>query len=251
MSELTINPWDMADTLNEAVIPPFVKGKYVLLRIAPPREKTIREGLVHMLGLMSYTDESDKTTTMIEVPDGPNGFEIEFPLGKRGIQATKYRGPKSWYRFRKADGSWFQIGSNDPVTKVNKKFTPEYAEKHLSVSEEGWEQLSQTEKDAGIDQYLYDMYMFAFALDFNLEVEGDTIETPFVGMVTDLYRRYTPPKEGERYGNTVVTKFAPSEGRETLTGEYTKVDEEIAVAIYDKLQERTDESKFDPTTFVD
>ena len=244
MSNL-VNLWEMTEGLNEQVIPQFVKGKYMILRIAPPKGKDIIAGLVTTLGLVSYVGENGNDVPMIEVAEGPGGYEVTFPNGKRGIQATKYRGPKSWYRFRKEDGSWFQIGSNNRETGVNEKFTPEYAEKHLSNSMKGWDQMSDVDKAANINEYLYDMFMFALALDFNLKVEGDEMESPFVGMVTDLYRRYTPPKEDQTYGNTVVTKFAPSEGRETLTGDYTTVDEAIAAAVYDKLQERS-EARFDP-----
>jgi len=250
MSNLTINPWEMAEGLNEAVIPSFVEAKYMLLRIAPPKGKTIKEGLVNTLGLVSYIGDNGKEVLMIEVTEGPDGYSVEFPFGKRGIQATKYRGPKSWYRFKKSDGTWFQIGSNNPVTKVNNKFTANYAEKHLSTTVEDWAKLSIAEQDALIDQYLLDMYMFAFALDYNLEVDQDNVQLPFVGMVTKLYRRYTPPKEGERFGNTIVTKFAPSEGRETLNGEFTQVDATIAAAIYNKLQER-DAARFNPLDFVE
>jgi hypothetical protein len=248
MSNLTVNPWEVAESLNEAVIPSFVKGKYMLLRIAPPKGKTVRDGLVNTLALMSYTSTNGSDVKMIEVSEGPGGYEVSFPFGKRGIQATKYRGPKSWYKFKKEDGSWFQIGSNNPETGINNKFTPEYAEKHLSASNEEWADLSEADRDGLIDQYLYDMYLFAFALDYNLKVEQDTPELPFVGMVTDLYRRYTPPAKGQKYGNTIVTKFAPSQGRDTLDGEFDTVDEAIAVAIYDKLQER-DAARFDPTDF--
>jgi len=245
MSNL-VNVWDMTDSLNEQVIPQFVKGKYMILRIAPPKGKEIESGLVTTCGLVSYAGENGKDVPMIEVSEGPGGFEVSFPNGKRGIQATKYRGPKSWYRFRKSDGSWFQIGSNNRETKVNEKFTVDYAEKHLSGSIKGWDQMSEVDRQDNINEYLYDMFMFALALDFNLRVEGDEMELPFVGMVTDLYRRYTPPKEGQQYGNTVITKFAPTEGMETLTGDYTTVDEAIAAAVYDKLQERS-EARFDPT----
>ena len=244
-----VNVWDMTEGLNEQVIPQFVEGKYMVLRIVPPKGKDIAAGLVTTCGLVSYTGENGNDVPMIEVSEGPGGFEVSFPNGKRGISATKYRGPKSWYRFRKEDGSWFQIGSNNRETGINEKFTPEYAEKHLSTSMKGWDQMSEADREEYKDEYLQDMFMFALALDFNLKVEGDEMELPFVGMVTDLYRRYTPPKEGQQYGNTVITKFAPSEGRETLSGDYTTVDAEIAAAVYEKLTERT-EARFDPTEFA-
>jgi len=249
MSNL-INPWEMVSDLNEAVIPQFTQAKYMILRIAPPKGKDIHAGLLATCGLVSYIGENETEVKMIEASEGPSGYEITFPNGKRGLTATKYRGPKSWYRFRKADGSWFQIGSNNRDTGINEKFTPAYAEKHLASSIKGWDQMSEADREGSVNDYLYDMFMFALALDFNLKVEGDNIEMPFVGMVSDLYRRYTPPKEGEKYGNTVITKFAPSEGRTTLSGDYTKVDAEIAVAIHEKIQERS-EARFNPADFTE
>lgn len=250
MSNLIINPWDIAEDTKQAVIPSFVQGKFILMRIAAPKGKTVRDGLVAHLGLISYKTEDGKEVTMTEVTKTSSGFTVEFPSGKRGILSTKFRGPKNWYKFRRPDGSWFQIGTNDPVTKINDKFTPEYAEKRLSATVKEWSSYNDIERDNLIDEYLEGMFMFGLAMDFNLPMKEEIkeIELPFVGMVTEFYRQYTPPAKGEKYGNTIITKFAPREGKETLSGDYTRVDAEIAVAIHTKLQER-EEERFDPAVF--
>lgn len=244
---MIINPWDMADTIQQTVIPNFVLAKYMTLRIAPPKGKTVREGLVETLGLLSYTLENGKEITTIDVTQGPSGFEIEFPFGKRGLTATKYRGPKSVYKFRKANGDWFQIGTNDPKTWINERFTPAYAEEILSEKISDWTSLTDIDKSQLVDEYLEDMFMFGLAMDHNLEVEGEDIKFPEIGMVTNFYRRYEAPSGDEKYGRVTATKFAPAEGKETLSGDYTMVDAEIAAAILNKLQER-DES-FSPKDF--
>lgn len=247
MTNMIINPWEMADTIQQTVIPNFVVAKYMLLRIAPPKGKLLRDGLVATQGLLSYQKENGETVTTIEVTQGPSGYEISFPFGKRGLLATKYRGAKSVYKFRRPDGTWFQIGSNDPKTWVNQKFTPEYAEEYLSKSMANWNTLPDIERDQLIDEYLENMFMFGLAMDFNLPIEGNDIKFPEVGLVTDFYRRYEAPSGDEKYGRVTATKFAPAEGKETLSGEFKVVDAEIAAAILNKLQER-DES-FDPKNF--
>jgi hypothetical protein len=249
MNNMIINPWEMADTIQQTVIPNFVLAKYITLRIAPPREKTIREGVVSTLAMLSYVLDNGKEINTIEVSQGPSGFEINFPFGKRGISATKYRGMKSIYKFRRPDGTWFQIGSNDPKTRINEKFTVSYAEEYLSKSISDWKTLSAKEHDQLIDEYLESMFMFGLAMDYNLPVEGEDIRFPEIGMVTDFYRRFEPPVGDDKYGRVTATKFAPAEGKDTLSGDYTLVDAEIAAAILTKLQERESTSTFNPKDF--
>lgn len=244
---MIINPWDLADNIQQTTIPHFALAKYITLRIAPPKGKVVRDGLVETLGLLSYTLENGKEISTIEVTQGPSGFEINFPFGKRGLSATKYRGAKSVYKFRRSDGSWFQIGSNDPKTWINEKFTVAYAEDYLSKTMSNWKTLSSVDQNQLVDEYLEGMFMFGLAMDHNLEVEGNDMKFPEVGMVTNFYRRYEAPVGDEKYGRVIVTKFAPAEGKETLSGDFTMVDAEIAAAILNKLQER-DES-FDPKNF--
>lgn len=244
---MIINPWEMADTIQQTVIPNFVLAKYMLLKVAPPKGKTVRDGVVGTLGLLSYTLENGKEVTTIDVSQGPSGYEIAFPFGKRGISATKYRGPKSIYKFRKSDGTWFQIGTNNTPTGVNSKFTIEYAEEYLSGSINDWKTLPDRDREQLIDEYLESMFMFGLAMDFNLEVEGKDMKFPEVGMVTQFYRRYEAPIGDDKYGRVTATKFAPAEGKETLSGDFTMVDAEIAAAILNKLAER-DES-FNPKEF--
>lgn len=246
------NPWEMGEEVsNGATIPAFIEGKFMLIRLVPPKGKTIRDGLVTTLALISYRDDKDQEIKMVEVDQTTNGYTVTFPLGKRGIMATKFRGPKSFYKFKNnVTEKWYQIGKNDPKTFVNSKLTLEYAQEYLAQNIKDWETFSDIEKDQQIDEYYEDLYMFGLAKDFNLNIESKEDEVPSVGMVTSFYRRYTPPKEGERYGNVIVTKFAPREGKETLSGENTTVDTEIAANIYESLTARDEQaSTFDPTEF--
>ena len=249
MSNLNVHPWEMGETTNGATIPSFSEGRFLLVRVVPPKTKTIRDGLVATFAMISYKDNDGKDVIMTDISKTTSGYSVEFPLGKRGIMATKFRGPKSWYRFLNADtNKWYQVGKNDPVTKVNNHLTEEFAVSYLSEQLPNWKELSATEKDEHIDQYFEDMYLFGLAKDLNLAVEENNELIPEVGMVTNLYRRYTSPKEGEKYGNTIVTKFAPKEGKENLPGDYKTVDPEIAIAVYTALTTREEES-FDPTKF--
>lgn len=248
MSEF-INPWEMGQELNVATIPNFTKAKYMTLRIAPPKGKGVREGLIATLGMLSYESNEVEVET-INITDSPEGYRVTFPHGKRGILATKYRGPKSWYRFvNSKTNKWYQVGSTDPRTGINTHLMPDFVEETLAKKIPNWEQLEQSERDIHIDNYYWDdMYMFGLAKDYNLPYELDKTEVPKVGMVTEFYRRYTPPKEGERFGNTIITKFAPAEGKENLSGEYTMADAEIAASVLDAILTKED-SSFNPDQF--
>jgi len=255
MSYIT-NPLEMGSEVTSTGIPSFLEGRFITLRIVPPKGKTIRDGLVTTNAMISYlgTDGIDVPTTSV-TQSGDGLYHAEFPQGKRGIMATKYRGPKSWYTFRNdKTGKKYTIGKNDPVTKVNDHFTMSFVEDYLAKNTKDWDKISvdvQAREDL-IDQYFEEMYMYGLAKDYNLAVETDKNEIPRVGMITNFYRKYTPPKEGERFGNVIVTKFAPQENKETLSGDYTMVDTEIAAAIYEALTS-TEPSKpsFDPTDFVE
>lgn len=250
---MIVNPWEMGEEVTSTSIPAFTQGKFIVLRLAPPRGKTVREGLVATMGMISYIADDGTEKVLIEVSQNTNGYSVEFPLGKRGIMATKYRGPKSWYSFvNNETGKRYQIGKNDPVTKINSKCTLEAAEEYLSNNVKDWNNLDVTSKEDAIDEYFGDMFMYGLAKDFNLDVEKDDSLVPAVGMISDFYRRYTPPKEGERYGNVIVTKYAPSQGKDNLSGDNKVVDTEIAATIYEGLTTRDDSaSSFDPTKIVE
>jgi len=248
--------WEMSKKLNLSQIPDFVKGKFMLVRLAPPRGKTVRDGIVSSVAMLSYEGENGEVD-LVEVNKTPGGYQVSFPKGKRGILATKFRGPKSFYRFfNNVEQKWYEWGENDRKTGVNSNFTLQYAKEYLAGNDKNgnprvpdWENLSDEEKDIHIDKYYQDKYMEGLAKDFNLDIEVDKSKLPQVGMVTNFYRRSTPPKEGERFSNIIVTKFAPREGKETLSGENKLVDAEIATSIYDALTRREDTS-FKPEDFI-
>ena len=60
MSNMIVNPWDMGEEVASNSIPSFAKGKFILLRIVPPRGKTVRDGLVATLGMISYIADDGK-----------------------------------------------------------------------------------------------------------------------------------------------------------------------------------------------
>ena len=243
------NPWEMGSEVNNSGfnIPNFTLAKYIVLRIVPPKGKTVRDGVVMSAAMLSFTDESGIETKTVEVVEGTSGYEVMFPHDKRGLLATKYRGPKSQYKFiNPGTGKFYQI--------ANDKFTTAYAAQYLSQSLPEWVTMNQSEKDAHIDEYLENMYMFGLSNDFAFD-NSDAIVLPRPGMVTMFYRRYTPPEEGEKYGNTIITKWPkksdPVEGKyANLTGDYVEMSEAVALAIYDALQKKDQlPPTFDPTDF--
>ena len=215
-------------------IPSFTLAKYMVVKIAPPRQKTILNGLVMTAIMLSYVDANNEVVKTVEVNEVDDAVQIKFPEGKRNLIATKYRGPKSIYKFKNPKtNKFYQIG--------NEKLTVEYANNYLSASVDKWDSMTNDEKETLVEQYLEDMFMFGFSNDLALNdsnTENEDIIVPKVGMVTEFYRRWSPPAEGEKYGNTIITKFAPREGKPTLSGEYDMIAEDLATVVYLQYQER-------------
>lgn len=240
MTNITLNPWELGKDLDSTVIPSFVKAKYVLVKLGHPRMKTIRDGIVGTFLMTSYEDEYGKKIELVEASETPDGYEIKFPLGKRGLIGTKFRGPQNSYRFiNPKTGKWFQI--------PKEKFTELYAKEYLMTTVPTWNTLSDIEQDAMIDDYLQEMFLFGLSQDLGLEASEDgSFEKPFVGLTTELYRVSTPAAEGEKYPNIKITKW--EKGKPSLDGEHTSIPESLASAMYAEYQRR-EEDQFDPTTF--
>lgn len=240
MSQL-INPWELGSDVQSTSIPSFVTGTFVLTKLVPPKDKTVKNGLVAHFIMTSYLDEYGKKIELVEAKETASGYQIDFPLGKRGLKGTKFRGPQNSYRFiNPKTNKWFQIAAE--------KFTPEYAEEYLSQQDSGWANLSSTERDARIDEYLEDMFLFGFSQDLALPINEDgSFIKPFVGLKTQLYRVYTAAADGEKYPNIKITKW--EKGKPSLTGEHTAIPEALALAIETKYMER--EETFDPSSYVE
>lgn len=243
------NIWEMGSELDSGSkfrIPNFCLAKYMVLRLAPPKTKTVRDGLVMTAGLLSYTNAAGEEIKMTEVVESIGGYDVTFLHGKTGIMATKYRGPSSIYKFiNPSTKKFYQIS--------NEKFTLDYAVEYLAKSTPDWEKLTSVEQDSHVDEYFENMYMFGMSNDFMLDVNEQT-KLPKPGMVTSFYRRYTPPKEGEKYGNVIITKWPSKKNSEeasfeSLTGDYKEYNEAVGLAVYDELIKRETTPKFDPTSF--
>jgi hypothetical protein len=254
MSKLDIKPWEMGEESKSTGIPTFTTANYLLVRIAPPKGRTtVREGLVATLLLMSYINEEGKEIQTVQVEESESGYDVKFPLGKKGLTGTKFRGPKNYYRF---------INPNTKKSYIipQEKFTVEYAEKLLSgeITVDGfepienWDSLNQAEKDGHIDNYLENMFLYGLSQDLGLPIEGEDFTIPKIGMKSKFYRVYEPPKEGERWGRTLVTKW--HKGQPSLDGTYIDLPEAMTTAIYDSFQAisvKESDADFDPTTFVE
>ncbi len=226
-----LNPWEMGTETNSGpLLPNFCEGRFIVVKIAPPKEKTIKDGLVLTALMTSFIDSSNKEVKTVEVEESPNGYSIRFPMGKRGLIATKYRGPRSLYKFKNPEtGKFYQIPAE--------KFTAEFAYDYLNGTLPNWDQLKSNEQDQLINEYLEDMFTFGLANDLALNPkENGEMPAPHVGLVTSLYRIYTPPTGGEKYGNTIISKFAVKEGKPNLPGDYKEMPEELAVSIYEEYQ---------------
>ncbi len=238
MNNLNINPWELGDDLQSTTIPSFVKGNFMLMKLAHPKLKGVRDGLVMTLLMTSYIDEFGKKVELVEVTQDTEGnYTVNFPLGKKGLIGTKFRGPQNHYRFINPETKkWFQI--------PKERFTEEYAIEYLTERTEEWSDLSSVEKDALVDEYLIEMFLFGLSQDLALPANSDgSFTKPIVGLTTTLYRVSTPPAEGEKYPNTKITKW--EKGKPSIDGEHHISSEGLAQAIYNKYLER--EEDFDPT----
>lgn len=244
---MTVNPWTMGSESEDKVrIPSFCKARFMVTKVVPPKTGTVRDGLVAHLALIDYETEEGDSIQVTKVLEGPSGFEIEFPLGKHLVLATKFRGPKNIYNFKNP--------TTDKWTKIDaSKFTLEFALSFLSSSVEGWTELSDLERASHVDDYFEEMYMFGLANDFAFDTTGENYETPKPGLITTFYRRYTPPKDDERYGRVTPTKWASrkienEKGLPDIDGTFEMKDEAIAEAVISALVATAKPKDFDPTS---
>jgi hypothetical protein len=247
MTKLDLKPWEMANDVNKkdnAInIPPLCVADFLLVKLTHPKDKSVRDGLVGTFLMTDYYKEDGTKINTISVTESPEGNKITFPLGKRGLQATKFRGPTNYYRFWNPEKKKF-------YEIPREKFTVDYAVKYLSESIKEFNELSDIEKDPLIDEYLLDMFLYGLSQDLVLPIKGEQFEHPVVGMKTKLYREYTPPAEGERWPTIIASKWI--KGQPGLDGAFELVDESLALQIYSEFQSLADEStKFDPTEFVE
>jgi len=243
MSKLHLKPWEMGEERASTGIPALCTTEQMCVKLACPKNKTVRDGLVAYFLMTSYFNSDGKQIETVIVQEDPSGYKISFPLGKTGLISTKYRGPKSYYKFQdNKSGSFYEIPQS--------KFTVEAATTECADKVGGWSDLSDEDKALHIDEYFASMFNFGMSQDLMLPIEGDDFTDPAVGITTKLYRVYTPPSEGEKYGNVIITKW--KRGLPNLDGEFKVNPEPLAVAAYEEYQKRDNvETKFDPTTFVE
>lgn len=241
MSTNIINPWELGSDSSATSIPSFCTGTFILTKLVPPKDKTIRNGLVAHFIMTSYLDEYGKKVELVEAKETASGYQIDFPLGKRGLKGTKFRGPQNSYRFiNPKTGKWFTIAAE--------KLTPEYAMEYLPTKIADWNTASDVQKEAYIDEYLEDMFLFGFSQDLALPMNEDgSFIKPVVGLKTQLYRVYTAAAEGAKYPNIKITKW--EKGKPSLDGEHSFVAEPLALAIEEEYAKR--EETFDPSTYVE
>lgn len=242
MPNMLIKPWEMGETTKSTGIPTFCIGDFILTRLAAPKGKTIQNGLVATFLMSAYYDDNNQKIETIEVAQSEKGYNISFPLGKRGLLATKFRGPKSYHR-------WKNPETGEPYKIPQENFTIEYATDFCSKQHENWNDFDALTKETYINDYLFDMYSFAISQDLALPYSEDSFTAPIVGMSTKLYRVYTPPSEGEKYGNVIVTKW--HKGKDALSGDYREIAPELATSIYDEWIRREENKSIDPTSFVE
>ncbi len=241
MPNMLIKPWEMGEQKQSTNIPDFCVADYILCKLAPPKTKTIQNGIVGHFLMSAYYDDKGQKISTIEVKSSEKGYSVAFPLGKRNLLATKFRGPKSYHR-------WKNPATGEPYQIDQEKFSVDYATTFCKKENAEWESFDDITKETYINDYLWDMYAFAIAQDLALPFTDDDFTAPTVGMQTKLYRIYTPPAKDEKYGNTIITKW--HKGKDALNGEYRDLTEPLATSIYDEWTRR-EEKAIDPVSFVE
>jgi hypothetical protein len=246
-------PWELGEmqasqSKTYFALPDFCIGEHCLVKLGPPKTKGVRDGLVASFIMTAYYDSDGNKIELVEVNETASGYSVKFPLGKRGLFATKYRGANNRYIFYNKDGK-YEIPSE--------RFTLEGAISYCESNDEngkpnveGWAKMSELEQSLALDEYFADMYMFGMSQDLALPIEGESFTEPFVGLQTKLYRTYTPPLEGAKYGNTIISKWR--KGYKNLEPSYKTHPAALAEAINEEYQVRDIKTEdFDPTALED
>lgn len=204
----------------------------LLVKIAPPKTGTVKNGLVAYFVTTAYW-ENDKRVDTVLYDQG----NITFPLGKSNLINTKFRGPKNKYKFYNPVKKKF-------FTIPEEKFLLEYAESYVKKQYSDWDNLSDIEREVLINDYYEDIYRFGLSQDLGLPLSEDgQYFSPQIGLKTLLYRIEDPLKEGEKYPRVIITKWAS--GMPSLSGEYELIPPDIATSIYEQIQNKN--LSFDPT----
>lgn len=238
-------PWEIGqETKKEKetkfTIPSLVLGEFIVVKLAPPKTtNSVRDGLVSTFLMRSFKEiETGKEYETIKINGDEKNPTIEFPYGKSGLIATKFRGPRSFMR-------WIRPDTKASYEIPKETYTADFARKDLTVAIPEFPNLTEIEQDALIDEYLYDRFTtYGLSLDLALPVKDGEITPISVGLTTQLYRTYSPPEGDSRWPTIIVTKWL--KGQPPLTGEHRMIDEAIALKVYEEYLKRDSNSQFDP-----
>ena len=216
---------DVKDLATEVkMMPRFCKGKYIITRLAPSKDKEVSDNLMATMNLISYQTlieeegeeaEWSEPITTIKVDRLEDGeLAVEFPEGMGGLFSMMYSGPYG-FRFKDEEtDKWFRI--------ANEKYTREYFMTNYGEDYETPEQF-----DAAFTDYLIDLYNFKLQKNFNIDVNVE------LGLVSSFYRKVLDKKEGQKYADVMLTKYDADLG--SLSGESEVISEDIVEAIVDGI----------------
>lgn len=216
-----MNPREMADKV--ITIPKFCRGRYIVTSIAPSKGKTTADNIMAKMQLASFeTLEGEKDGEMIwsdpikmieagKTEDGE--LVIDLPNGVGGMMAMIYSGP---YGFRfKEDDQWFRI--------ADEKYTREYFMDTYGKDIETPEAF-----DVVFEEYLLELYNFKLQVVFKTQTNIEP------GMVVTFYRKVMDKKEGQKYHDILVTKYA--DGYPELDGSVETVGDDVVIGILEAIE---------------
>ena len=203
-------------------LPHFIRGLFVVTGInfyvGKQSEKKYLSISLNMIEFSSPLEQKDPNdpawTTPIKMIGvdrlEDNTLVVNYPFGKDGTYTTLMSFQSSFKFKDEEQNKWFQIAAE--------KFTKEYFLENF-----GGDYETPEEFDAGYNTHLEDMLLFRAQKQFLIDAPIE------LGMTTQFYRTYVPKKDGEKYGNTYISKFKTD--REVLSGEFEVVGEDITEAI--------------------
>lgn len=228
----------------------LVTGKHIT-----KGKQSMQDGMVlDMIAIAKAgKDENGKTIAipLVEVTELPGGgWDIKFPFGKKSLRKVMWRGPMKddrgfgykWdIQLMGPDGNPAVDEQGRPKTKRfalhAEDFTFPGFLNYLEKEGEDLNDLTDSERLAGFDDYLADLYDIGFQIDFNLPVGGE--DKPDIGMSSWFFRTVVDakPKPGEteqKYDKDVKVHKYPPKGKPELgmiNGDFKMIDPELAVAI--------------------
>jgi len=220
----------------EKTLPKTFLGKFIITDVKPMTGKTVKDGLQLHLVCVSYLDKPDGVwVPTIAINKEGDQTVATFIEGKKGLLVKKLKSPKWDFKYLE-DGQWKVVYKH--------AFSEEAFVEELKEEDPAFDNYTLAQIDEKYHEWLADAILWMMSKELR-------VPSIMPGTQVQLFRNYVPPKEGQKYGNVNITKYAPKESQfeGDSPDEFKTVPQDVFEAILALISEDTKENTDDPLPF--